>query len=1281
MRRLCTFLVLCLSMTGAAVAWGSSSTSGRGTNRANAAMMINATAGNAVLLGNQTVQATQDGGQSTSEAFGYTASVSGTATSISVYLDSTGGVLLGLYTDKSSKPGVRMDEGSVASNAAGWVTVPLSGGAKIASGTRYWIAIAATSSSRTAGYRDAGNSGSMLDYSGNGLANPYSINQQWSSNPASVYVRGTTSTPVAPANTVLPATSGTAQQGDVLTASTGTWTGTAPIIYTYQWQRGGITSIANATSSNYTASAGDVGHTLDVLVTATNAGGSTSAESVATAVVAAPLPPTPPSNTALPTISGKATQGQIVSTTNGSWTGSPTSYSYQWQDCGSSGNSCTSASGATSSSYMLTSGDVGHTMRVLVAASNTGGSTPAKSAQTAAVASSGGGSVAFDANLGSTHASSVSSSLVLTTSAAASSGTRVVILVSYWAPSTRTTGVAVGGAAATMDERTINPDGADVFEVWSIPQSSGLTSGSLIVASFNGGTGGVLLGAMSIAGVEMTNGGGVAGTGSSNNQIGTSWTSGTANAAGGIVVGGAGNEAATSTTATVSTGTKVHDAWDSGSQQGFVTAHNTGGSSVSGTFSTSTTVAVGGAVAYSSASGGGPAPSNTALPVASGTAQQGKTLTTTDGTWTGPTPMSYTYTWQDCSSSGGSCVNISGATASSYTLAVSDVGSTVRSVVKATNTTGNASASSAATAAITGPLAAPANTARPAITGSATVGSTLTGTNGAWTGNPTPTYAYQWQHDGTTTIAGATTSAYVVASGDVGHQLDVVVTATNSNGSAFAASAGTAAVTIGGTLPHDPAFVGPSYYTKFANGPSTSTSYFPIGTYEMDITNSVNASRMNGMGINFIDQEYSGGCIAELDASFANGTREQVNPEGSGCPAGASGTFSNPLGDFAGDTHTGSVFGYALFDEPNGGTGPYSMQTCTTLGTAPIVSNPSQDTCAVAAINDENTLHTADPTRTIWGNFTKDVFPWNEYPASSWSTANCGSGTLAAQTGHAGSVTWSGCFEKHNSMVVSGLDLMSADIYPWADPYEASNTNMDSGCNNNSGHCGAWVDGFAVDRIKALRPGTPPWMFLGMTRSTDSQDVETPRMLNADVWDTIAHGARGIVWWTADFAPGVPATPYTGSNCSIYWDALCDHFWDNNYNQAATDDATIKADAVQLNSPTVTGVSATASDSTPMAVLGKDVNGSGKLWLLVMADGNATHPMSNTSPMTATTTVPSAIPPGTVLNVVGESRTVTVNSSHQFTDTFGSVSDTNSNGLQCGCTVSYGYQHHIYAMP
>ena len=75
---------------------------------------------------------------------------------------------------------------------------------------------------------------------------------------------------------------------------------------------------------------------------------------------------------------------------------------------------------------------------------------------------------------------------------------------------------------------------------------------------------------------------------------------------------------------------------------------------------------------------------------------------------------------------------------------------------------------------------APVNTVAPAVTGTATVGSTLTTTNGTWTGSPAPTFTYQWFRSPSTSIGGATSSSYVLVIGDRGFGIFCQVTATNS---------------------------------------------------------------------------------------------------------------------------------------------------------------------------------------------------------------------------------------------------------------------------------------------------------------------------------------------------------------------------------------------------------------------------------------------------------------------------------------------------------------------
>jgi hypothetical protein len=197
----------------------------------------------------------------------------------------------------------------------------------------------------------------------------------------------------APSNTSLPSISGSAKDGSVLTASHGGWNG-KPTSFDYQWQRcdsagGSCNAIAGATSQKYTVQSADVGNRLRVQVTATNGSGNGVAVSRPTAVVQATGQA--PKNTAPPTISGTTKEGSTLTVGNGSWTGSqPITYTVQWQRCDATGGNCANIAGATGQTYVLTSADVGNTIRVSVTAKNNKGSTLATSAETDLIAPSSG---------------------------------------------------------------------------------------------------------------------------------------------------------------------------------------------------------------------------------------------------------------------------------------------------------------------------------------------------------------------------------------------------------------------------------------------------------------------------------------------------------------------------------------------------------------------------------------------------------------------------------------------------------------------------------------------------------------------------------------------------------------------------------------------------------------------------------------------------------------------------------------------------------------------------
>jgi len=207
----------------------------------------------------------------------------------------------------------------------------------------------------------------------------------------------------APVNTKEPTISGNAVQGQKLTTSNGDWTG-SPTDYDYQWTRcpsnGGNSDASNcdeiggANSNDYTLGSSEVGKTIRVKVKAQNAAGNTTAASNATAVVTASSSTAgAPVNKTEPVISGTAQSGKTLSATSGSWTGAqPISYTYQWTRCGSNGgkgdaSDCPAVSGATKSTYLLTSGDVGKRIRVKVTAKNSKGQKTAASNPTGVVQS------------------------------------------------------------------------------------------------------------------------------------------------------------------------------------------------------------------------------------------------------------------------------------------------------------------------------------------------------------------------------------------------------------------------------------------------------------------------------------------------------------------------------------------------------------------------------------------------------------------------------------------------------------------------------------------------------------------------------------------------------------------------------------------------------------------------------------------------------------------------------------------------------------------------------
>jgi hypothetical protein len=197
-----------------------------------------------------------------------------------------------------------------------------------------------------------------------------------------------THTPVVlplPSATASPVVTGVAAVGKTLFATTGAWNTTVSVAYA--WLRcaadgSGCNLIPGAADAAYLLAAADAGHTLEARVSATNAAGTTSADSNRTAVVL-----TVPAALEAPHISGRARVGRRLSTTRGTWIGSPTTYRFQWLRCNTHGGSCAGIARARHSRYRLTKHDAGHRLRVRVTAVGVVASGTATSAASARVPS------------------------------------------------------------------------------------------------------------------------------------------------------------------------------------------------------------------------------------------------------------------------------------------------------------------------------------------------------------------------------------------------------------------------------------------------------------------------------------------------------------------------------------------------------------------------------------------------------------------------------------------------------------------------------------------------------------------------------------------------------------------------------------------------------------------------------------------------------------------------------------------------------------------------------
>ena len=184
----------------------------------------------------------------------------------------------------------------------------------------------------------------------------------------------------------IPAPTGSPVQKAVLTANNGTWSGTAPFGYAYQWKRctsssgadaSGATcsGISGATEKTYQVAALDVGKYLRVgvkakdLVQATLSGERLSA-SVGPITAPPGFDPTPPSGYPKLNNQASAAWGQTMTIdTGGNWTSNgvttATSFAYRWYRCELNQTGCVQLA-TTTPTYTTTTADVDHVVKAAV---------------------------------------------------------------------------------------------------------------------------------------------------------------------------------------------------------------------------------------------------------------------------------------------------------------------------------------------------------------------------------------------------------------------------------------------------------------------------------------------------------------------------------------------------------------------------------------------------------------------------------------------------------------------------------------------------------------------------------------------------------------------------------------------------------------------------------------------------------------------------------------------------------------------------------------------------
>jgi len=294
-------------------------------------------------------------------------------------------------------------------------------------------------------------------------------------------------------------------------------------------------------------------------------------------------------------------------------------------------------------------------------------------------------------------------------------------------------------------------------------------------------------------------------------------------------------------------------------------------------------------------------PINLTPPVISGTAERGETLTSTTGTWSGTGTITFAYQWKRDN------VNISGATSSTYVLVADDDNTSITCVVTATDDVGSTNSSSNAISPI---LGSPYNLVAPVASGTGQVGQTLSTTNGSWQGIATITFTYQWRRDASD-ISGATSSTYTLVADDYATDIDCMVTATNTLGSAnqdsndIANIAGSVPVISGVPTISGTPKVGETLTATAASVTGTPT---PTDTFQWQRSDDGSTGWANVSGAT--STTYT--AVSADEGKFLRVVQTSTNEAGSDTANSASTAQVAPAFDYLLDDYSGATAAYSL---------------------------------------------------------------------------------------------------------------------------------------------------------------------------------------------------------------------------------------------------------------------------------------------------------------------------------------------------------------------------------